>query len=93
MSAGEHRDRLADAARVAQSRSEQGAKAPEPSVAWRLGQIGVLGWIIVLPTLGGTVLGRLVDRRIGGGITVTAALLMLGVSLGFWTAWRWMHRT
>lgn len=85
-------DPLADAARLAQARREQGAQTPEPSLASRLGQIGMLGWMIVLPALGGTAIGRVIDRKIGGGITVTAALLMLGVSFGFWTAWRWMHR-
>jgi ATP synthase protein I len=92
MNPDDRRDRLADVARVAQSRSEQGSQTPEPSVGWRLGQIGILGWIIVLPALGGMAIGRLIDRRIGGGITATAALLMLGICFGSWAAWRWMQR-
>lgn len=85
-------DPLAAAARLAQVRAEEAARLPEPSLGARLAQIGVLGWMIVLPALGGTVLGRTADHALGSGITVTAALLTLGVALGFWFAWRWMHR-
>ncbi|QIG78868.1 AtpZ/AtpI family protein [Stakelama tenebrarum] len=86
-------DRLADAAHVARRRAERGARTPEPSLAARLAQIGVLGWMIVLPALAGVAIGRLVDRRFDSGIMMTAALLLLGVSIGFWSAWRWMHRS
>lgn len=85
-------DPLADAARIAQRRAEEKEKLPEPSLASRLGQIGMLGWMIVLPTLFGTAAGRLADRHLGTGVTMTAALLMVGVGFGFWIAWRWMHR-
>ncbi len=85
-------DPLANSARRAEARAERGAADPEPSLATRLGQIGILGWMIVLPALAGTAAGRALDHRLGTGITITAALLMLGVAAGFWTAWRWMHR-
>ena len=66
-------------------------KSGEPSVARRLSQIGVLGWIIVTPMLIGVFVGRWVDTKLGTGIFWTAPLLMLGVALGCWSAWKWMR--
>jgi ATP synthase protein I len=64
----------------------------QPSVARFVGQIGVLGWIIVTPTLLGLFAGRWLDHRFGTGVFWSAPLLMIGVSLGSWLAWRWMHQ-
>ena len=85
-------DRLADAAREAKRLVQTGERMPEPSLASRLAQVGVLGWMIVIPALIGVVIGRWIDARTGGGIMVAAALMLLGVCLGFWSAWHWMHR-
>lgn len=63
----------------------------EPSVGRYLGQIGVLGWMIVAPTLMGIFLGRWIDRGLDMGIFWTAALMLLGLVAGCWSAWRWMH--
>ena len=63
------------------------------SVARRLAQIGVLGWIIVSPMLAGLFFGRWLDARFGTGLFWTAPLLMVGLGLGGWFAWKWMHST
>ncbi|MFT3803335.1 MAG: AtpZ/AtpI family protein [Burkholderiaceae bacterium] len=84
-------DRTEDAARRAHARDQAGRADPEPSLARRLGQIGVLGWIIVIPTLGGVLIGHWLDARLGTGIMLAAALLMAGAVLGLWLAMRWMH--
>jgi ATP synthase protein I len=57
-----------------------------------VGQIGILGWLIVAPTLLSLFVGRWLDRSFGTGIFWSAAFLVLGVTLGFWSGWRWMHR-
>jgi len=85
-------DPLADAARRAAERTELGRAAPEPSLAARLGQIGVLGWTIVVPTLVAVVVGRWLDRTFETGIFFSAPLIMIGAGFGFWSAWKWMHR-
>jgi ATP synthase protein I len=59
-------------------------------VARHLAQIGVLGWIIVVPILIGIFAGRWLDRTFGSGLFYTAPLLMLGAALGCWSAWKWM---
>ena len=63
----------------------------EPTISSQLGQVGVLGWIIVTPALLGVLAGRWLDSRFHMGVFWTAAFLFLGVALGFWSAWRWMH--
>lgn len=63
----------------------------DPSLARQFAAVGVLGWIIVVPALLGVWLGRWIDRWLSTDITFTAAFLMLGVLLGGWSAWRWMH--
>lgn len=63
----------------------------DPSVARRLAQIGVLGWITIIPMLVAIVAGRWLDRQFASGIFWTAPLLMLGAALGCWSAWRWIR--
>ncbi|CAM5766596.1 hypothetical protein LMIY3S_01875 [Labrys miyagiensis] len=89
----EPEDRLAEAARQARARKEAGESHPEPSLGARLGQIGILGWTIVVPALAGLFAGRWLDRQFASGVFFSAPLLMLGAALGFWSAWKWMHRS
>lgn len=83
---------MADAVRKRRDRRAQWQTEGEPSMLRFVGQIGILGWIIVVPTLVGMFVGRWLDRSFGTGIFWSAALLVLGVALGFWSGWRWMHR-
>jgi ATP synthase protein I len=85
-------DGMADAVRKRQERKDRWLSEGEPSMARFVGQIGILGWIIVAPTLLGLFIGRWLDRMFTSGIFWSAALLMLGVAVGFWSGWRWMHR-
>jgi ATP synthase protein I len=85
-------DRIAEAARIAAERREALRKDPEPSLGRRLGQIGVLGWTIVLPALAGLFLGRWLDRTFATGVFFSAPLVMLGAGLGLWLAFKWMSR-
>ncbi len=84
--------RIEDAARRAAERDRKFHDERLPTVASRLGQIGVLGWAIVAPILLGVVVGRWLDWSLKTGIFFTAPLIMLGAAAGLWTAWRWMHR-
>lgn len=84
-------DRLAAAARRHHRRRADWDRDGERSVGRNLALIGALGWLVVLPALGGLALGRWLDGALGTGVTFAAAGLLLGVSLGFWLAWRRMH--
>ncbi len=57
----------------AASASDAWQREGEPSVARRLAQIGVLGWIIVVPMLIGVFVGRWLDRTFGIGMFWTGA--------------------
>lgn len=55
---------------------------------WRsLGVLGMVGWPIVLLTVGGALLGRILDGRWGSGIRFTLMLLTLGALIGSVVAW------
>jgi ATP synthase protein I len=83
---------LLNSIRLRTARRGRAQRDGEPSFAGYLAQVGVLGWTIVLPTLIGMFAGRWLDRRFGTGIFWTGPLLMLGLAVGCWAAWRWMHR-
>jgi ATP synthase protein I len=84
-------DPLVRGVRLHGQRYRRWQREGDPSVARRLAQIGVLGWIIVVPMLIGVFAGRWLDRTFSSGLFCTAPLLMLGAALGFWSAWKWMQ--
>ncbi|MFO1107144.1 MAG: AtpZ/AtpI family protein [Amaricoccus sp.] len=84
-------DELAAETEKRAERQRRAREAGEDSAARRLAQIGILGWMIVTPMLAGIFAGRWLDGRFGSGLTWTGALLMAGLALGCWSAWRWMH--
>jgi len=73
-------------------RKRRAEREPEPSLGSRLGQIGILGWTIVLPTLLGLAIGHWLDKHFATGVFFSALLLMVGAAIGLWSAWKWMHR-
>ena len=88
----ETEDIMAAAVRQQRERRQDWQREGEPSMARFVGQIGVLGWIIVAPTLIGLFVGRWLDQKFGTGIFWSAPLLLVGVVIGCWSAWQWMHR-
>lgn len=72
-------------------RAQRWLREGEPTLMRQLAAVGVLGWIIVVPLLAGIALGRWLDRWLGSGIVLTGALLVVGLVIGCWSAWRWMH--
>lgn len=84
-------NQLLRSVRLRSARHRQWREQGEQSFARYLAQVGVLGWTIVTPTLIGLFLGRWLDHRFGTGIFWSAPLMLLGVALGCWSAWRWMH--
>lgn len=57
-----------------------------------LGMFGLVGWSVAIPSLLGIALGVWMDRRLGGQISWTLTMLLLGVGVGCWTAWFWVKR-
>ena len=82
---------LLHSVRVRRSRHSRWLREGEPTFGRQLAQVGVVGWMIVVPALIGTFLGRWLDHRMGSGIFWTGPLMLVGLGLGCRAAWRWMH--
>ena len=91
MTIPDEKDPLLDEVRQRGERSRRARREGGPSVASRLAQIGVLGWIIVVPMLIGLFLGRWLDRLAHTAVFWTAPLLLTGLALGCWSAWKWVQ--
>jgi ATP synthase protein I len=87
----EERDPLVASARQKGERRRRWRREGEPSTARRLAEIGVLGWVIVTPMLIGVFIGRWLDRTFASGIFWTAPLLIIGLVIGGWSAWKWIN--
>lgn len=77
--------------RLRAERVQRWLRDGEPTLTRQLAAVGVLGWIIVLPLLAGIAAGRWLDRWLATGILLTGAMLLVGLVVGCWSAWRWMH--
>jgi ATP synthase protein I len=75
------------------AREEKWQREGERPLARNLALVGTLGWLIVVPALLGTVAGRALDKVAGTGITLTSALLVVGVVAGCWLAWTHVRRS
>mgnify|MGYP000220178342 CR=1 FL=1 len=84
-------DPLVTQARLRRNRHDRWLREGDMSVGRRLAQIGVLGWIFVVPTLAGLFFGRWLDAWLETGIFWSAPLMLLGLCVGGWTAWKWMN--
>jgi ATP synthase protein I len=88
-------------ARAAPTLAEQiGAKAARklkarrhPAQVWSgLGMMGLIGWSVVVPTLLGAALGAWLEQRQVGQHAWTLALMVAGLLLGCFNAWRWVAK-
>lgn len=88
----DHPECLDRAVELRRVRRERWRREGERSIGRNLAMIGVLGWTIVTPTLVGVFGGRWLDRMFDTGIFWSLGLLVVGLALGCWLAWNWMHR-
>lgn len=78
--------------RLRSQRRDRARREGEPSTMRWLAEIGVLGWMIVVPVLVGLFIGRWLDAVTHLHLLFTTVLIIAGFVLGFWSAWRWMNR-
>ncbi|MHC5538214.1 AtpZ/AtpI family protein [Singulisphaera rosea] len=76
----------AQAARKVKSR-----RGADRSVWFGLGMSGLIGWSVVVPTLGGAALGIWVDTHFPSSYSWTLMLLLVGLILGCLNAWHWVN--
>lgn len=85
----------ADFSRQVQAKAARKLKAqrhPTPIVWSGLGMMGLVGWSVAIPTLLGAILGLWLDKHYPGEHSWTLALLVAGLVLGCFNAWRWLAR-
>lgn len=69
------------------------AQQHKPRSVWTgFAFFGLIGWSVVVPTLIGAALGMWLDRLHPGGRSWTLALLVAGLVLGCFNAWRWVEK-
>jgi len=64
----------------------------EKGVWFGLGMMGLVGWSIVVPTILGAALGQWIDSETSDNHSWTLMLLIAGLTLGCWNAWRWVSK-
>ncbi|MGA7297506.1 MAG: AtpZ/AtpI family protein [Rhodanobacteraceae bacterium] len=65
---------------------------PGPSPLRGIGTFGMIGWSVVVPTVGGAFLGLWLDRVVPQNFSWTTALILGGVALGALLAWAWVGK-
>jgi ATP synthase protein I len=55
-----------------------------------MGPHGMVGWSIVVPTLAGVAFGAWIDTAWPGRFSWTLMLMVAGLGVGCWNAWRWV---
>lgn len=62
------------------------------SVWFNLGMLGMVGWSVAIPTVIGVALGVWIDATWPSQTSWTLTLILLGIVVGAWNAWRWVSR-
>jgi ATP synthase protein I len=91
MSQNNERDTLEKSVRRHRARRAKSEQDGQGSLARDLTWMGGIAWLVVTPLLLGAFLGRMIDRFLGSGVAVTAALIFLGACAGGYLAWRRMQ--
>ena len=68
------------------------ARSSQQGVWFGLGMVGLIGWSVVVPTLGGAAAGIWLDSRHPGVHSWTLTLLIFGLALGCLNAWHWVAK-
>lgn len=84
----EGHNKMQRAVRLREERRERWEQEGERSLWQNLSMIGALGWLIVVPTLIGVLIGRWLDHRFETGIFFSGALIFLGITIGCYLAWQ-----
>lgn len=79
-------------ARIARhaDRKLAGRRAGTPELWFGLGMLGLVGWSVALPAVGGALAGAWLDRAHPGRVPWTILGLVAGLALGLANAWRWV---
>ncbi len=93
MTSPEDARRLAGAVQKRRERRERWAHEGPRALLRNLGLVGSLGWLLVLPPLGGALVGRWLDRRFESGVFWSVTFIFAGAALGGALVWRQVRRS
>lgn len=85
-------DRTADEIARRAERMRASRDNPGPSPLRGFGTFGMIGWSVVVPTVGGAFLGLWLDRVVPREFSWTIALILGGAVLGGLIAWAWVGK-
>ncbi len=68
------------------------ARSHSDSAWFWLGMLGLIGWSVAMPTVGGVALGLWLDSVAPAGFSWTLTMLVVGLAVGVFTAWFWVLR-
>lgn len=85
------RGRFLSQIRGRRRRREEHEEEGERSFWSGVATLGLVGWMVVIPTLIGIFIGRWLDERFGQGLFWTLTLMMIGLAAGCYNAWRAIH--
>ncbi|MEW6585839.1 MAG: AtpZ/AtpI family protein, partial [Nitrospirota bacterium] len=55
--------------------------------------LGIGGWLLAIPIVGGAYLGKYLDGKIGsGGISWTLTCILIGIAMGIYNVWYFLMR-
>lgn len=57
-----------------------------------LGMFGLIGWSVAIPAVLGALVGMWIDSRWPSRYSWSLMLLIGGITLGCFNAWKWLHK-
>lgn len=57
-----------------------------------LGMFGLIGWSVAIPAVIGAIIGMWIDSRWPTPYSWSLMLLIGGIALGCFNAWKWLHK-
>ena len=86
-------EEMASAVRTRRERRDRWLREGPRALLRNLGLVGSLGWLLVLPPLGGALLGRRLDSHYATGVFWSATLIFCGVILGAVLVWQKVRKS
>lgn len=83
---------LADQVGIKAARKLRARRRGPAGVWFGLGMMGLIGWSVAIPTLAGAAIGLWLDKHYPGQHAWTLALLVTGLAIGCFNAWRWIAK-
>ncbi|MEO9298066.1 AtpZ/AtpI family protein [Devosia alba] len=74
------------------ARKQAARDNPGPSPLRGISVFGMIGWAVAVPTVAGAFLGLWLDGAWPQAFSWSVALILGGVVIGAFLAWRWMDR-